>query len=298
MNFLSLLAFTRIPGNAFAFWIRKTLKWSRGTPKLFNEDKSDLFDYLKNPALNTTTQKKANRLKNQFHLESLFNLSTKALYRKNLYLLETLENALRDLDLTSNGQRSESQLFSSASKSIKALDIGSQDWHYVFGLERWLRYHGTETDAAREIHLTGVELDGHGIYSDFHSRKDYALAYACQSENKNTRYLVENFLNHQGTDYNVITLFYPFVTRYHLLLWGLPIHLFSPDRLISKAATITKKNGVFVVYCHTEKEHKLFLGITKKNGAFTLLREGPVQSVLVDFYEAVEDRRFSIWRKK
>jgi len=112
-----------------------------------------------------------------------------------------------------------------------------------------------------------------------------------------SRHKVDDFLKYSDKELDVITLFYPFVTRHHLLLWGLPLQFFLPERIISHAAKITKKNSAFIVYCHTVKEHEIFVSLTKKSGAFMLLREGPVQSNLVDFYEAVEERRFSIWKK-
>lgn len=296
MKLKYLLAFTRIPGNAFSYWIRQLLHWSKGPPVLENESKDSLFNYLNSVAEKTKAIQTASQCLSQFHLQSLFELSTTALYRKNIYLIDTLEKATEGLSLFAGNQN-----------SISALDIGSQDWHYVFGLERWLRYHqgseqrahgaGSSQTNGREVKLTGIEVDGYGIYANFHSRRDYALAYAKQTENISVQYKVDDFLKYSDKELDVITLFYPFVTRHHLLLWGLPLQFFLPERIISHAAKITKKNSAFIVYCHTVKEHEIFVSLTKKSGAFMLLREGPVQSNLVDFYEAVEERRFSIWKK-
>lgn len=41
-----LLAFARIPGNAFSFWLRTTWCWSWGIPELEHEPKADLFASL------------------------------------------------------------------------------------------------------------------------------------------------------------------------------------------------------------------------------------------------------------
>lgn len=300
MKLKYLLAFTRIPGNAFSYWIRQLLRWSKGTPVLKNESKDSLFEYLNSNFDKSKAEQTAAKILSQFQLQSLFQFSTKVLYSKNLYLLDTLEKATEGL-----------LLFPENQKSISALDIGSQDWHYVFGLERWLRFHNSSSrrsDSAseveplsitkgREVKLTGIELDGYGIYSNFHSRKDYALAYAKQTENNFIHYKVVDFLKHVDRELDVVTLFYPFVTRHHLLLWGLPLHFFLPEQIINHAAKITKKNGSFIVYCHTKKEQQIFVNLTKKTGSFELLREGKLSSNLVDFYQEVDERCFSIWKK-
>lgn len=289
----ALLAFTRIPGNAFSFWIRQTLHWSRGRPSLPQESKTGLFDYLEEEA-EPANAREAD-LSSRYDLRPLAKASTAALYRKNLYLLDTLEKATEGLPMpvaTEGG--------------IKALDVGSQDWHYVFGLERWLRFlnrpedqgHGQAQDPGRRVDLTGLELDGYGIYADFHSRRDYARAYAAQTANPEVRYEIGDFLKSRGGGYDIITIFYPFVTRYQLLLWGLPLRFYSPRNFLAKAAEQNRPGGWLVVFCHTRREHELFLELGRATAAYSLLREGQVVSNLVDFHEAVADRRFSIWVKK
>ena len=44
------------------------------------------------------------------------------------------------------------------------------------------------------MELTGIEVDGHGVYADLHSRSDYAGAYAEQTGNPRVRYEVGDFL--------------------------------------------------------------------------------------------------------
>lgn len=273
-----LLAFTRIPGNALSFGIRQALHWSRGRPELWQEDKAGLFAYLGPGALNAEAREA--RIREAYGLEPLKARSTANLYRKNLYLIECLEKATAGLPPPAGPGR-----------GIRAVDVGSQDWHYVFGLERWLGSLG------KPGRLTGIEVDGYGIYPDFHSRKDYALAYAEQTGNPEVVYRVLDFLRCDETEVDLVTVFYPFVTRHALLLWGLPLRLFAPSRLVAKAAAIIRPGGWLLVFNHTSEEHALFLQLGRASGRFELLREGQALSDLVDFHRACEDRRYSLWRR-
>lgn len=288
-----MLAFSRIPGNALSFRIRQTLRWSRGRPELADESKEGLFDYLEgsesdggkgSPLSVAEAEARERALREYYRLDGLYRASTRALYRKNLYLIDILEKAAEGLPIPAPGSR-----------EVSALDIGSQDWHYVYGLERWLR-HGGRVEA-RQVALRGVEVDGYGIYPDFRSRKDYAQAYAGQTGNPEVTYEVRDFLEAGGGGLDIVTLFYPFVTRHHLLLWGLPLRYFQPARMMAKAASLLKPGGWLLVFTHTLKEHGLYLEMGRASGKFTLAKEGRALSMLVDFHEDVEDRRFSVWRR-
>lgn len=301
-----LLAYTRIPGNALSFAIRQALHWSRGRPALWQEAKDGLFDY-QGPAAGAALERER-ELAARYRLEPLKALSTAALYRKNLYLLDCLEKAAAELPPCAG-----------PGEAVKCVDVGAQDWHYVFGLERWLRFGlgagGTAAgrrdsagDAAaplpgdraggRRVVLAGIELDGHGIYPDFHSRLDYARAYAEQTGNPEVTYEAQDFLGCSLEGRDLVTLFYPFMTRHALLLWGLPLRCFDPARLLARAAAVTRPGGWLLVFCHTSEEHARCLELARASGRFDLLREGPALSDLVDFHRDVEDRRFSIWRRR
>jgi SAM-dependent methyltransferase len=277
-----LLACTRIPGNAFSFWIRQTLHWSRGTPTLYQESKVDLFAYLKEGRREAEAREAD--LRAHYQLDPLARLSTAALYRKNLYLLDTLDKATKGLQLPSLG-----------SGVVKALDVGSQDWYYVFALERWLQFHNRLK--GRQVHLKGIELDGYELYADFHSRQDYAKAYVDQTGNLEVRYELGDFLKSREAGFDFVFIFYPLVMRYQLLLWGLPLRYFAPQCFLAQAATMTRPGGWLVVFCHTLREHEIFLELGRATKAYQLLREGQVLSNLVDFHGEVNDSRFSIWRK-
>ncbi len=277
-------AYTRAPGNAFSFWIRQTLRWSRGMPELPQEPKAALFGYLGEgtEAIASAEAREAD-LRVRYDLGPLRERSTAALYRKNLYLIDILEKAAEGLDLPSRGDG-----------PLRALDVGAQDWHYVFGLERWLSRAG---GGPRPVALRGIELDGYGIYPDFRSRRDYARAYAAQTGNPGAVYEVEDFLATTGAGLDVLTWFYPFVAPHHLLLWGLPLRHFRPARLIAKAASLLRPGGWLVVLAHTPAEHEAFVELARAQGGLELVRAGEARSRLVDFHADVEGRRFSLWRK-
>lgn len=307
-----MLAFSRIPGNAFSFWIRRTLRWSRGRPLLPHEPKDRLFGYLDSDApergagggeiLSPRDQAETRErlLRARYRLDPLAAASTRALYRKNLYLLDILESAwsgLPDPAAPGNGKAAAGRSGGASHGRIRALDVGAQDWHYVFALERWLRHaHAPE---GRPVSLRGVEVDGYGIYPDFRSRRDYALAYIDQTGNPETGFEVGDFLKAEGDGdgLDLVTLFYPFVTRHHLLLWGLPLRFFRPEKVVAKAAALLRPGGWMLAFTHTLEEHERFRELALGAGGFELVREGRALSNLVDFHEDVEDRRFSIWRR-
>jgi SAM-dependent methyltransferase len=290
-------------------------------PTLADETKTGLFAYLDpEPAgsglLPATSRDKENavaresELRNRYRLEPLRTRSTAAVYRKNLYLLDILERAASGLDLPPRGKEiipgnkgplpAGKGALPSRKGALKALDIGAQDWHYVFALERWLARGAAERSAGadREVALRGVELDGYGVYPDLRSRFDYARAYAAQTGNPSVVYEVADFLDVAGADLDVITWFYPFVARHHLLLWGLPLRHFAPARLIEKAARMLRPGGWLVAFTHTSPEQEAFLALGRADGRLELVRAGEARSRLVDFHAEVEDRRFSLWRRK
>ncbi len=283
MNSLHLLAFARIPGNACSFLLRRMIRWSRGKAVFHQEPKDNLFAYLNDGAHDA--EARAAELHARYDLEPLARLSTRSNYRKNLYLLDSLEKASLGLSLP----------FPEYSV-IKAMDIGSQDWYYVFALERWLRKHG-RSNGEPVVKLTGIELDAYELCAAFRSRIDYATAFAEQTGNPNVSYVVGDFRKWRERGHDILFLFYPLVLRYQQLLWGLPMHTFDPEGIVANAAVSTRPGGWLVVFCHTMPEHKKILDLCRKNGAFALLREGEVISTLVDFYVETRDRRFSIWVK-
>ncbi len=273
------------------------MHWSKGKPTLYQESKENLFAYLARPA-QIAAESRAQSLCKKFHLEPLESLSTAVQYRKNLYLIETLNSATDGLEILTDGKTDLVEGLNGIGKGqeeIKALDVGSQDWHYVFGLERWLRF--SQSPQGRKVTLKGVEIDGYGIYANFHSRKDYGEANAAQTDNPEVKYRVIDFLKLRETGFDFISIFYPFVLRYQLLLWGLPLHFFAPKKIWGQAIECLKPGGHLLVYCHTQREQDHFLDLGFQNKQVRLIRQGPVVSDFVHFYQDVTERKFSIWKR-
>jgi hypothetical protein len=119
-----------------------------------------------------------------------------------------------------------------------------------------------------------------------------------QTGNPKVSYKIGNFLECMDGDLDIIFIFYPLLLRYQLLLWGLPLRYFAPQKMLSKAAAMTRPGGWLVVLCHSLREHKLLLKFAQAIGEYQLLREGRVLSNLVDFHGETNDTHFSIWEKQ
>lgn len=274
-----LLALVRIPGNAFSFWLRTTWRWSRGMPELAHEPKADLFAYLHEgrPA----AEQRAAALHDRYQLAPLAQCSTAPLYRKNLYLLDILEQASAGLPLPAI-----------AGDVVSALDVGAQDWYYVFALERWLH----QVNHC-PVFLKGLEVDGHARYSNLHTRREYALAYAAQTGNPQVVYEVGDFLRSREVGCDFVFLCYPLLIRYQVLLWGLPLRYFAPQRFIDQAVATLRPGGWLVALFHNPREQAVAMELVTASGCCRLLREGQAPSDLVNFQGEVDESRFAIWQK-
>ena len=223
---------------ALRFKLRSTLRWRRGCPALRQEHKRALFAYLE-PEARARAVVRAAELADRYDLAPLHACSTNLLYRDNLALLDALERltAATRLDLPPR---------------LRALDVGAQDWRYVFALERFLRWR--DSAWSRAVELTGVEVDGHVVYPSLHARCDRARAYAAQTGNAAVRYVVADFRDYVARDLDVVTLFYPFVLPQALRAWGLPDALFDPAALFANVARALRPGGYAIAFHQTAAE--------------------------------------------
>lgn len=134
--------------------------------------------------------------------------------------------------------------------NIKILDIGAKNWYYVRDLYNFFKYNNFEKD----IHLDGIEIDAYRLYADFHTRCDYARYYS--KGLKNCRYIAGDFLKHYDK-YDYITWFYPFVTEFPLLEWGLPLSTFKPQTMLEHALASLKPGGIILIKNLNEKEYAI-----------------------------------------
>ena len=113
--------------NALDYPLRQLFHWRRRGLQFKNEPKGHLFAHLPDEA-RSLAQATADRLLNEYRLQSLFYHSRVENYCENLFYLELLESAL---------QRSQAIL----PPVINAADIGPSHWFYVQALyallKRW-----------------------------------------------------------------------------------------------------------------------------------------------------------------
>ena len=272
------LLFALAPINAAAFSMRRALSWTRGAVEPTNEPKKELFSYAGAEAPRLQTREE--ELRARYRLGPLHRASTAHVYRENLYLLDLLDRhagdaALREL---------------SALPKVRALDVGSQDFRYAFALARFLGA------AKREVWLTGIEIDGHHVYADLHSRRDHAEAFAGQVDDARVDYEVGDFLAHRESGVDVVFFFFPFVLEYALVRWGLPRRYFGPQRIFEHAFESLRPGGAVIIMNHTEAERQRQLELLEECG-FEILRTGGAASALVDYADDVPERSLTIARR-
>lgn len=226
--------------NKLDFFLRKNLKFSREYQGK-NEQKENLFERL-DGLKKIQAEHKEKLYLERYYLENLKNNSTKRIYLENLAIIELLES---NIEVTK--------------EFPKILDIGSKNWFYAVGEYNFFKYNNFN----KQIVLTGLEIDAFRVYSDFHTRMDYALYYSKELENCN--YIQDDLLKHQGK-YDYITWFFPFVTETPLLEWGLPLNLFKPYEMLKHASELLEPEGLIIIVNQDKKEYTIQQEIIKELG--------------------------------
>lgn len=258
--------------NAAGFRLRRALRWSLGPPRLRQEPKGRLFSYLEDPRAADARERE---LRERYALEPLRECSRRIDYQENLYLLDLLEGALP-------GQR--------FVPGTRALDVGSKNWSYVFALQRFLAARGAEP-----LELHGVEVDAHVVYWTLRSRKDLAQAYMAQTGNEALRFWSADVRELEQGEFDLVTWFYPFLTREALLGWGLPLSLLEPRGTLQAVVDRVRPGGHLLLVTHTLRE--LGLLIELEPPGLELVRRGPVQSQLVPYWPRTQERTASLYRR-
>lgn len=272
------LGWLRAPGNAFGFLVRQKLAWSRGECRLANEDKAELFPWLAG-AERERAEACEREFRARYGLEVLHACSTRLHYAENLALLEVLER------LFAQQPRPRPEL-----APLRALDVGCGSFQYATALTRFL---ARATRA--EVELVGLELDAHGIYDDGHSRADHARAHACLA-GPGVAFEAGDFLALRPSPLDVVTLFYPFLTRHALLAWGLPLAHFRPHELLAAAVASLRPGGRLVVANQTSEEFALLRKLLARH-PLTLVTQASFASKLVPYAERTSERIGSLWRR-
>lgn len=274
-----VLAWLRAPLNALHFTVRRSLRLSLGVPVLVDEPKDGLFDYLPEPAVGEAYRRES-ELRERYELAPLRACSTRLVYRDNLYLLDALESVTSGITPPAPG-------------SLRAVDVGSQSFTYAFALERFLSRWGGHR---RAVTLAGVEVDGWVVLRDLRSRRDHALAHVRSTGNPAVTYRVADFSVSDDRELDVVTLFYPFLTRYALLQWGLPLRLYAPERLIRRAFEALRPGGLLIVFNQTEVERNLLIRLIDGLDG-EIERSEAIGSTLVTYLDETADRHATVVRR-
>ena len=176
---------------------------------------------------------------------------------------------------------------------LRAVDVGSGVFQYATALQRYLA--GSGTTRLRRVVLRGIEVDGHGIYRDGHSRSDHARAHAALAGD-DVHFQVGDFTAVRLPEQDLVTMWFPFVTRYSLLQWGLPLSLFAPRELFQRAAQIVRPGGLLVVASQTEIE-ALAVERLVQELPFTHVTSASLATDLVPYGERTLGRLGAVYRR-
>jgi SAM-dependent methyltransferase len=284
------LAFARVPLNEVAFRIRRAIGFRRGPPVHPNEPKDDLFDFVDDPAERDALARRERDLRVRYHLDALAARSTREVYRDNLYVLDLCDRVIDDAKLPRPTAR------------LRAVDVGSKDFRYAFALERFLSVRRPEG----AVDLTGIEIDGHPVYADARSRADHAEAFVAEVEQapiaperpSRVRYRVVDYLESDDRDVDVVFFFFPFVLRYAIVRWGLPLGHFAPQRLFEHAARSLAPGGLLVVVNHTHEEQIAQRALLDAVPALEVVVSENASTRLVDYFEQTEERTITLARRR
>jgi hypothetical protein len=133
------------------------------------------------------------------------------------------------------------------------LDLGSKNFAYCVALEFFCRalWPGDSVD------IVGIELDANRLYPSLYSRKGCAGYYTTLIPRGS--YMVGD-LNDLVMDSKaeVVSWFFPFVSRKPFLSWGLPLRYFNPERDFASVSQMVLANeAVLLVYTYTAEERDL-----------------------------------------
>ncbi len=271
------LTLLRVPTNEVAFAARTTLRWSRGSKRLPDEPKEDLFAWLQ-PRPRALARARERALRATYDLARLRACSTRLAWCENLALLDAAERLFGDHRPAAGGPR------------LRAVDVGAGDFRYATALHRFLSVRTAAADdwTSPPIELCGIEIDGHGVYRDGHARADHGRAHAALA-GPDVTYRVADFLRCELPAQDVVTMVFPFLTRYALLQWGLPLRLHRPAGLVARAASLLRSGGLLASMHQTDGERDQMAELGAAAG-LRLLRSAPLHTDLVPYHERTRDR--------
>jgi hypothetical protein len=246
--------------NSIDFFLRQKIKLKRKYIGK-NEPKNNLFPDFSEEKRQIAEEKEKFYLE-KYNLNYLKNNSTQRNYLENLATIELLEKVM------------DNEGFLTSESTIKILDIGSKNWFYAAG--EWSFF---KSNINKEIYLDGIEIDAFRVYSDFHTRWDYANFYI--KNLKNTRYIAGDFLKH-NEKYDYILWFFPFVTEFPLQEWGLPLSKFKPLEMLRHAYGCLNSDGKILIVNQDEKEYQIQEGLIKELSC-SYEKKGDIKNSFIEY---------------
>jgi hypothetical protein len=227
----SLLERLRSLRHRFWYGISERVRWSRG---VFHETPARELPVA---AFDQSRRITALQSRYRVHFEERMNAATSA---NNYEYLDILDRAWADCGLPHP-------------EGGVLCDVGSASFWYAAALNAFFR--------PRE--LVGVEVEGHRLFKDGHSRIDYAAGYVGQIPG--ARFLVADYVE-CDLPADVITAWFPFMTPAALLAWRLPLSMLAPERLFVRIYRNLRPKGLLVLVNHGAAEAAIARGLCDAAG--------------------------------
>ena len=138
---------------------------------------------------------------------------------------------------------------------ISVLDIGSKNWEYFQSEYSFFNIQ------YKNLIINGIELDSNRLNLNMYNRYEIAKFYT--KNIPNAKYISGDFLKH-NQKYDYIIWILPFITKYPLIRWGLPLRYFKPEEMLSHAYNILNKNGELLIINQGSEEYKIQQKLNEK----------------------------------
>ncbi len=200
--------------NNFDFFLRKKIKFSR---KNYAEKNADLEKLLEVKDIKMLYEK----LSKKYDLSLFKNLSERN-FLENMYFLDLFNKTFTKTSY----------------ENLSVLDIGSKNWSYVKSQYLFFK------TLTPNLFIDGIELDAYRLNNKFYSRFEIAKFYTKNLQN--TNYIAADFMEHQKM-YDYIIWILPFLTKYPILKWGLPVKYLKPKEMLIHACNLLKPEGELLI---------------------------------------------------
>ncbi len=208
--------------NEFWFFLRRTLRWRRGS---YSEQSDGVIPL---PA-------EAQEINTRYHFTDV---GLRLLPRRWIYNLATLWYLERFLGKIS------------LPKKLEILETGCQNFSRLPALRAF--FHKKSAD----VLITGIELDAFVPVQGFCTLWDQAQ-YFLKMQKDQTQYLAGDYFHHRGI-YDLVICFYPFVSAAPALAWGLPARFSGAQRWLQAFERGLRPGGYVLVVHQGDWEERDF----------------------------------------